>query len=162
MKINNFADVDNALKRVCELEVALTDINGEITLKCNEIKDAQKARVEKLDSEKKYIEAQITAFCESNKAEFAEKRSKDFTFGKIGYKLSKSVSLPRIKEKVEKLIKALKSYKLDDCISYEETINKDAICELDDASLVKLGLKRTVKDNFRIETKIENLQSANL
>lgn len=52
MEIKNFADVDNALKRVCELEVALADINGEITLKCNEIKDAQKAKVEKLDSEK--------------------------------------------------------------------------------------------------------------
>ena len=128
MEIKTFTDVDSALKRICELEVALADINGEITLKCNEIKDSRKAQVEKLDNEKKYIESQITAFCEENKAEFAEKRSKEFTFGKIGYKLSKSVSLPRIKEKVEKLIKALKS----------------------------------VKDNFRIETKIENLQSANV
>ena len=70
--------------------------------------------------------------------------------------------MPRIKEKVEKLIKALKSYKLEECITYEETINKDAIVELGDAELVKLGLKRVVKDNFRIETKIENLQSANV
>nr|DAT72033.1 MAG TPA: hypothetical protein [Caudoviricetes sp.] len=162
MEIKTFTDVDSALKRICELEVALADINGEITLKCNEIKDAHKAQVEKLDNEKKYIESQITAFCEENKAEFAEKRSKEFTFGKIGYKLSKSVSLPRIKEKVEKLIKALKSYKLEECITYEETINKDAIVELGDAELVKLGLKRVVKDNFRIETKIENLQSANV
>ena len=161
MNISNFSDVDNALKRICELEVALAEINGEITLKCNEIKDAFKPAVEKLDSEKKYVEQQISAFCEENKAEFAEKRSREFTFGKIGYMLSKSVSLPRIKEKVEKLIKALKSYKFDDCISYEETLNKEAICELGDADLVKLGLKRLVKDNFRIETKIENLQSAN-
>ncbi|MCR4942040.1 MAG: host-nuclease inhibitor Gam family protein [Campylobacter sp.] len=162
MKILSFSDVDSGLKRLCELEVAINNINGDITLKCNEIKEARKSEIERLDSERKYIEQQITAFCEDNKAEFAEKRSKDFTFGKIGYKLSKSVSLPRLKEKVEKLVSALKSYKLDHCISYTETINKDEIVELGDAELVKLGLKRVVKDNFRIETKIENLESANV
>ena len=162
MKILDFSGVDNALKRLCELEVAINKINGEITLKCNEIKEAKKAEIEKIDSEKKYIEQQITIFCEENKSEFADKRSKEFVFGKIGYKLSKSVSLPRVKEKVANLIKALKSYKLDHCIKYEETLDKDEIVELDDSSLVKLGLKRVIKDNFRIEVKIESLESANI
>ncbi|EDO8997527.1 host-nuclease inhibitor protein Gam, partial [Campylobacter coli] len=76
----------------------------------------------------------------------------------IGYRLSKSVSLPRVKEKFDNLIKALKSYGLNDCITYKEELNKDAIVELDDTTLVKLGLKRVVKDNFRIEPKIESLE----
>ena len=162
MKINDFNGVDNALKRICELEVAINKINGEITVKCNEIKEERKSEIETLDSEKKYLEQQITIFCEANKGEFAEKRSKEFTFGVIGYRISKSVSLPRIKEKVENLIKAIKSYKLDHCIKYEETIDKDALCELEDSDLVRLGLKRTIKDNFRIQPKIEKLESANV
>ncbi|EAH5527749.1 host-nuclease inhibitor protein Gam, partial [Campylobacter jejuni] len=36
--------------------------------------------------------------------------------------------------------------------------NKDTIAELEDSTLVKLGLKRVVKDNFRIEPKIESLE----
>lgn len=163
MRILNFSDVDSALKRLCELEVAMSEINGEVTLKCNEIKDARKNEIEKLDSEKKYIEQQITIFCEENKGEFAEKRSKEFNFGKIGYKVSKSISgIPRIKEKLEKFINTLKSFKLDNCIKYEETVNKDELVELDDATLVKLGLKRAIKDNFYIKTEIEKLQSANV
>ncbi|EEA6381717.1 host-nuclease inhibitor protein Gam, partial [Campylobacter jejuni] len=67
-------------------------------------------------------------------------------------------SLPRVKEKLENLIKAFKSYNLNECIIYKEELNKDAIVELDDTTLVKLGLKRVIKDNFRIEPKIESLE----
>ena len=163
MKITSFAEVDTALKRLCELKVQIAGLNGEVTTKCNEIKESYKSEIERFDSEYKYLEAQITSFCEDNKGEFATKRSKDFTFGKIGYKISKSVKgLPRLKDKVEGFINTLKSFKLTECIKYEETIDKDALAELDDATLVKLGLKREVKDNFRIEVKIESLENSNI
>ena len=159
MQINSFSDVDVALKRLCEVSVGIEKINGEVTLECNRIKEARKSEVERLESEKSFLEQQITLFCEDNKAEFAEKRSKEFTFGEIGYRLSKSVSLPRIKAKVESLLKAIKSYGLaKECIIYEEKPNKDALAELKDEDLVKLGLTRTVKDSFRIVPKIESLE----
>jgi len=75
MQISSFSDVDVALKRLCEVSVGIEKINGEVTLECNRIKEARKSEVERLESEKSYIEQQITLFCEDNKAEFAEKRS---------------------------------------------------------------------------------------
>lgn len=159
MKIESFSDIDMALKRVCELTVGIEKINGEVTLECNRIKEARKNEIERLDNEKKFIEQQITLFCEDNKHEFADKRSKEFTFGEIGYRISKSVSTPKIKTKLEALLNAIKAYGLGkECITYEEKPNKDALAELDDADLAKLGLKRVVKDNFRIVPKIENLE----
>lgn len=159
MQINSFSDVDVALKRLCEVSVGIEKINGEVTLECNRIKEARKSEVERLESEKNFIEQQITLFCEANKHEFAEKRSRDFTFGEIGYRISKSVSIPKIKTKVESLINAIKAYGLGkECIIYEEKPNKDALAELKDEDLVKLGLKRTIKDNFRIVPKIESLE----
>lgn len=158
MEIKNYEDVNLTLKRLAELSVALEKINGEVTLECNRIKESRASEVERLNNEKKYLEQCIAGFCEDNKGDFAEKRSKEFTFGTIGYKLTKSVTLPRIKEKVEKLLVALKSYGCTKCIKYEETIDKDEIVELDDSTLVKLGLKRTIKDNFRIVPKIESLE----
>lgn len=158
MKIKNYEDVNLTLKRLAELSVALEKINGEVTLECNRIKESRASEVERINNEKKYLEQCIAGFCEDNKGDFAEKRSKEFTFGTIGYKLTKSVTLPRIKEKVEKLLVALKSYGCTKCIKYEETIDKDEIVELDDSTLVKLGLKRTIKDNFRIVPKIESLE----
>ena len=160
MEIKNYEDVNTTLKRIAELSVGIERINGEVTLECNRIKESRSAEIDKLSNEKKYLEQCITSFCEENKADFAEKRSKDFTFGTIGYRLVKSVSLPRVREKLDKLLLALKSYGCNDCIKYEESIDKDAVCELDDSTLVKLGLKRVIKDNFRIVPKIESLESA--
>ncbi|MBR8463636.1 host-nuclease inhibitor Gam family protein [Campylobacter sp. faydin G-24] len=161
MQINSFSDVDIALKRLCEVSVGIEKINGEVTLECNRIKEARKSEVERLESEKNFIEQQITLFCEDNKAEFVEKRSKEFTFGEIGYRISKSVSLPRVKAKLESLISSIKAFGLSkECLIYEEKPNKDALTELKDEDLVKLGLKRVVKDNFRIVPKIESLEMA--
>lgn len=158
MEFKNYEDVNLALKRLAELVVSIERINGEVTLECNRIKESRTSEIERLENEKKYLEQCISSFCEDNKADFADKRSKEFTFGTIGYKLSKSVSIPRVKEKLDKLIKAIKSYGHSECIVYEEKIDKDALVELDDSSLVKLGLKRTIKDNFRIVPRLEALQ----
>lgn len=157
MELKSFEDVDMNLKRLCELEVKITHIEGEVTLACNKIKEEYKPQVESLNNEANFIRAEIESFCESHKADFADKRSKELVFGIIGYRLSKSVSIPRVKSKVESLIAAIKSFGLRDCLIYEEKPNKEALSELDEGSLVKLGLKRVVKDNFRIEPKIEAL-----
>ncbi|WP_300451971.1 host-nuclease inhibitor Gam family protein [uncultured Helicobacter sp.] len=159
MAIQDYESVDKALKRLCELEVKITHIEGEVTLACNKIKEEYKPQVESLNNEANFIRAEIESFCESHKADFADKRSKELVFGIIGYRLSKSVCLPRVKSKVESLIAAIKSFGLRDCLIYEEKPNKEAIAELDEGSLVKLGLKRVVKDNFRIEPKIEALNT---
>ncbi|MGJ0149700.1 host-nuclease inhibitor Gam family protein [Campylobacter lari] len=158
MEIKSFEDVNLALKKIAELSVKIEKINGDVTLACNEIKEARAGKIKVLNDELKYMEQCISTFCENNKHEFAEKRSKEFTFGKIGYRISESVPLPRVKEKLEALVKAFKSYGLNDCISYKEELNKDAIVGLEDSTLVKLGLKRVVKDNFRIEPRIESLE----
>lgn len=159
MQINSFSDVDVALKRLCEVSVGIEKINGEVTIECNRVKEARKSEVERLESEKSYIEQQITLFCEDNKAEFAEKRSKEFTFGEIGYRISKSVRIPNVKAKLESLLSSIKAFGLGkECIIYEEKPNKEALAELKDEDLVKLGLKRVVKDNFRIVPKIESLE----
>ena len=132
MEIQNYENVNEALKRIAELSVGIERINGEVTLECNRIKESRSSEIEKLCNEKKYLEQCITSFCEENK----------------------------VREKIDKLILALKSYGCSDCIKYEESIDKEAVCELDDSTLVKLGLKRVVKDNFRIVPKIESLENA--
>lgn len=158
MKCSNFVDVDNELKRLCEILVNIAEIEEQVSLAVNKIKEEYAEVIQNLNNEAEFIKQEIENFCEANKAEFADKRSKELVFGTIGYRVSKSVSLPRNKDKVAGLCESIKKFGFKDCISYEEKPNKDALCELDDTSLVKLGLKRVVKDNFRIEPKLELLQ----
>ncbi|EDP6820941.1 host-nuclease inhibitor Gam family protein, partial [Campylobacter jejuni] len=71
MQINSFEDVNLALKKVAELSVKIEKINGEVTLACNEIKEARAGEIKVLSDELGYIEQCITTFCENNKHEFA-------------------------------------------------------------------------------------------
>lgn len=158
MKYNDFIDVDNELKRLCEILVNIAEIEGQVSLACNAIKEQYAERIQELNNEVNFIKQEIENFCNANKAAFVDKRSKELVFGTIGYRVSKSVSLPRNKDKIESLCESIKKFGFKDCISYEEKPNKEALCELDDVALVKLGLKRVVKDNFRIEPKLESLQ----
>ncbi|WP_416373104.1 host-nuclease inhibitor Gam family protein, partial [Helicobacter typhlonius] len=51
MAIQDYESVDKALKRLCELEVKITHIEGEVTLACNKIKEEYKPQVESLNNE---------------------------------------------------------------------------------------------------------------
>lgn len=156
-KIENWDGVDNTLKRLAELEVGIAKVNGDSTIKINEIKKEAVDKAAPLQVEKDALEKQIEIFCEHNKHEFADKRSKELNFGTIGFRIVKSLSLPKAKEKIEALIKTIKALGLKDCIAYEEKIDKDAICELDDTTFAKIGIKRTIKDSFRIQPRIEEV-----
>lgn len=51
MQINNLEDVNLALKKVAELSVKIEKINGEVTLACNEIKEARAGEIKVLSDE---------------------------------------------------------------------------------------------------------------
>jgi phage host-nuclease inhibitor protein Gam len=156
-QITNWEEVDSTLKRLAEIEIKTAKINGEMTVQINDIKEDAAKKAEPLNIEKKALEAQITLFCEANKHEFADKRSKEFNFGVVGFRVVRSVPLPRDKKKLETLIKSIKAYGLHECIAYEEKPDKDKLCDLDDAMLAKLALKRKIEDSFRIQPRIEEV-----
>ena len=127
------------------------------TIELSPVKETAKKEGDGLVIEKKYLEKTVTLFCDANKAEFAKKRSKEFNFGTVGFRTVKNVSIPRDKTKTAALLKSLKAFGLSDCIAYEEKADKEKINELADETIVKLGLKRTVKDSFRIVPALEKI-----
>jgi phage host-nuclease inhibitor protein Gam len=159
-ELNDWNEVDSALKQLGECDIRLAHIEGEATKKINEIKELAKKEADGIIETRKHVEKMITLFAENHKADFSKKRSKELNFGTVGYRLVKSVSIPRDKEKLTALLKSLKAYGFGECIKYEEKPDKDKIAELSDESIVKLGLKRSVKDSFRVQPKIERIEDA--
>jgi len=157
-KVENWEDADQALRRMGEITVALTDASGELTLKINKLKEDVKRSIAGLESERKYLEEQVTHFCKSQKAEFAKKRSKILNFGLIGFRITTSVPIPRDKGKISDLISVLRRLRLESCIKVEERIDREQISSLDDGIIAKLGLKKSVKDSFRIQPNLEKIQ----
>lgn len=154
----SWGDVDNAIKRLGELDIAIANIEGNVTLEVNAIKERGKKNAEGLVVEREQLTKLIEAYCELNKADFAKKRSKELVFGTVGYRLVKAVSIPRAAAKLEALIKSIKAFGLKSCIKTVETVDKEALAELEDGDLAKLGIKRTVRDSFRIEPNMEKIR----
>ena len=157
-EIKSWDDVDVALKELASLEVKRNEIEGELNEKINELKNGAKEQVAPILEQIKHLTKLVELFASSQKQEFAKKRTKELTFGKIGFRLVTSVSIPRDKAKIEALLKSLKAYGLSDCIKYEEKPDREKLKELDDTTLVKLGLEKKVKDNFRIEPYLEKIK----
>lgn len=157
-KVENWEQADEALRRMGEVDIALSEINGEMNIAINQLKESAKKDAAGLASERKYLEDQITHFCDSRKSEFAKKRSRSLNFGVIGFRITTSVPIPRDKGKLADLIAALKRLRLETCIKTEEKIDRDQVATLDDGTIAKLGLKKSVRDNFRIQPNLEKIQ----
>jgi phage host-nuclease inhibitor protein Gam len=159
-RFESWDDVDSALRELAELEVEVQRIEGEMTESINAIKERAKKRSAFPVKKIKELTKAIEQFAAENKAEFAKKRSKELTFGKVAFRLVTSVPVPRDKAKVEALLKSLKAFGLSECITYVEKPDREKLTELDDATLAKLGLAKKVQDKFRVEPYIEKVADA--
>jgi len=149
-------EVDQKLRRIGEIDIALGAIEGTMTLRINGIKEEYEEEVETRKAERQLLEESVTAFAEDHKEEFAKIRSKDLTFGYVAYRVVRSIYI-RSKEAT---VAALHALKLDQYVRTIEEPDKEAMTDLDDKVLAKVGAKRKVEDKFRIEPNIERIKEA--
>ena len=156
MAAHSWENVDTLLRRMGEIDIVISKIEGEMTLKINVIKAEADSKSESLRKEYDQIDDAITAFCEEHKQDFTKQRSKELTFGLVAYRVVTKIV---IKSK-EACLAAMHALKLDSYIRVIEEPDKLAMEGLDDAVLAKVGVKRKTEDKLRIEPNLERLKEA--
>lgn len=136
--------VDDALKGISKIDQAVKIHEAKMNDDINMIKTKVQSITTPLLEEKALLENNIKEFTKANAAEFKDKKTKDFTFGQVGFRKSTSI----VTRNVKAIIEALKNNKMLDCIITKESINKDELTKYDDTSLEKVGAKRKVDDVF--------------
>lgn len=150
----SWEEIDQHLRRLGEIQVSLTDLQGRMTLEINEVKERFDGHAEALRKEKDLLEQAIAGFAEENKAEFVSGRTRELTFGSLAYRVTKSIRVIS----VAGCILGLKALNLHDYIRTKEEPNKEALAGLDDNTLVKVCAKRVVEDKLTIEPNIEKIR----
>lgn len=140
-------DVDTAMKELATLNVQKQKLEGEQTVRINDVKSKIAVRAGELCTKIKQIEKEIERYSEQNKDEFLKTRNKKLKFGSISYRLTKSICC----ECVQTAIKALKSLNYDFCIRTKEELDKEALKELSQDVLTKIGVNVKVVDKIQIE-----------
>ena len=148
-------EVDNSLKRLGELQIKKSKIEGNLNEKINELKVKSQAECTPIITEIKQIEKEIARFCEQNKESFVNKRNRKLNFGVISYRLTEKV----VCNSVQSVIKSLKLLCLDHCLRVKEELDKDKIKELDTNTLTKIGVSIVKEDKLTIEPNIIEIVS---
>jgi phage host-nuclease inhibitor protein Gam len=154
--LSSWDEVDQKLRRIGEIQIALEKIEGDMTLRINDIRQDYEQEVEIFKAERQNLEDSITSFSELHKDEFAKTRSKDLTFGVVAYRVVRKIMI----RSNEACVAALRALKLNQYIRITEEPNKEAMADLEDNQLAKVGAKRKVEDKFRIEPNIERIKEA--
>lgn len=156
--LHSWEDVNDALRQIAEAQIALGEIQSDMQ---KQILGAQKVAEEQskpLNDNVAKLEREIKSFVTDHRDEMGNTKSMVLTFGEVGFRLSTSVSLPRAKEKLEEIIRRLKSRQMTDCIVVEEKVSKEALKKYGEDTVNAVGATWKQSDVFGYEVNIAKLE----
>lgn len=156
--LHSWEDVNDALRQIAEAQIALGEIQSDMQ---KQILGAQKVAEEQskpLNDNVAKLEREIKSFVTDHRDEMGKTKSVVLTFGEVGFRLSTSVSLPRAKEKLEEIIRRLKSRQMTDCIVVEEKVSKEALKKYGEDTVNAVGAMWKQSDVFGYEVNIAKLE----
>lgn len=156
--LHSWEDVNDALRQIAEAQIALGEIQSDMQ---KQILGAQKVAEEQskpLNDNVAKLEREIKSFVTDHRDEMGKTKSMVLTFGEVGFRLSTSVSLPRAKEKLEEIIRRLKSRQMTDCIVVEEKVSKEALKKYGEDTVNAVGATWKQNDVFGYEVNIAKLE----
>lgn len=156
--LHSWEDVNDALRQIAEAQIALGEIQSDLQ---KQILGAQKVAEEQskpLNDNVAKLEREIKSFVTDHRDEMGKTKSMVLTFGEVGFRLSTSVSLPRAKEKLEEIIRRLKSRQMTDCIVVEEKVSKEALKKYGEDTVNAVGATWKQSNVFGYEVNIAKLE----
>ena len=146
--LHSWEDVNDALRQIAEAQIALGEIQSDMQ---KQILGAQKVAEEQskpLNDNVAKLEREIKSFVTDHRDEMGKTKSMVLT----------SVSLPRAKEKLEEIIRRLKSRQMTDCIVVEEKVSKEALKKYGEDTVNAVGATWKQSDVFGYEVNIAKLE----
>ena len=156
--LHSWEDVHDALRQIAEAQIALGEIQSDMQ---KQLLGAQKVAAEQrppLHANVANLAREVKRFVTDHRDEMGKTKSMVLTFGEVGFRLSTSVSLPRAKEKLEEIIRRLKSRQMTDCIVVEEKVSKEALKKYGEDTVNAVGATWKQSDVFGYEVNIAKLE----
>lgn len=97
-QFKDWPDVDEALREICEAQIKLDELDGELTRRINEIKDQMAPLTQAANLRIKELTGLIEDFVEAHRDDFDGKKTRELNFGAVGLRQSTSIGLPSDKD----------------------------------------------------------------
>lgn len=152
--LDSWSDVDATLEEMGRIDLEIAEVEADLGLRLYDLINAYGDRLSSLRTTRSALESLIAAYCLQRKQEFAKKRSRQFTFGKIAFRVAEKIEIPSGLEGT--VIATLKRLGFGDCVEIREKIDRGALRRLPDVDLARCGVRRVREDHFRIEPNLEH------
>lgn len=156
--LHSWEDVNDALRQIAEAQIALGEIQSDMQKQILGAQNVAEEQSKPLNDNVAKLEREIKSFVTDHRDEMGKTKSVVLTFGEVGFRLSTSVSLPRAKEKLEEIIRRLKSRQMTDCIVVEEKVSKEALKKYGEDTVNAVGATWKQSDVFGYEVNIAKLE----
>ena len=156
--LHSWEDVNDALRQIAEAQIALGEIQSDMQKQILGAQTVAEEQSKPLNDNVAKLEREIKSFVTDHRDEMGKTKSMVLTFGEVGFRLSTSVSLPRAKEKLEEIIRRLKSRQMTDCIVVEEKVSKEAVKKYGEDTVNAVGATWKQSDVFGYEVNIAKLE----
>lgn len=156
--LHSWEDVNDALRQIAEAQIALGEIQSDMQKQILGVQKVAEEQSKPLNDNVANLEREIKSFVTDHRDEMGKTKSVVLTFGEVGFRLSTSVSLPRAKEKLEEIIRRLKSRQMTDCIVVEEKVSKEALKKYGEDTVNAVGATWKQSDVFGYEVNIAKLE----
>lgn len=153
-ELKSWDDVNQALRLIAEAENEIAMVESGMNVQIDAIKLAFEEKIKEYKKQIKQQEILIKEYT-TDKKDQLDGKTKDLTFGKVGFRKSTKLQLPKV---LDKVIAACRKNGMEDCIICKETVNKDILKQYDEQQILEVGGSLKVEDAFWYETKQVNLQ----
>ena len=146
--LKSWEEVNESMKEMGYCQIALENAEADMQLRINQAKEDAEVIGKPLKNKIKELEKEISIFAEEHKDEI-EGKTKELHFGKVGFRLRTSISIPT--KKLESVIQKLKKLGMENCIKITENVNKDVLATYSEKEIAKVGAVRKTEDKFWCE-----------
>lgn len=155
VELRNWDEVDVALKKIAECQIALDTIDAEMNMRINDAKaEADKLAIP-LRAVVKEQTALVQDYTDGHRTDL-EGKSKQLTFGKVGFRQATRISIPT--KRISKIIENLRKFGMENCIKVAESVNKDVLAVYPESDIAKVGASVIKEDKFFCEPDKEKVR----
>jgi phage host-nuclease inhibitor protein Gam len=155
-QLKSWDDVNRALMEIAKGEIEIAQIEGDMNIKINEIKEQAERQSAPIRAAIETVSKQLKTFAELNRPDFGKVKSRKLTFGTVGFRASQSIVVKTAL--MQKIIDNLRKLDMSDCVKVTETVNKEVLATYPDEKIIASGATIKKDDTFWYETDKQSLQ----
>jgi phage host-nuclease inhibitor protein Gam len=155
-KLVSWEQVDQHLLELGRLDMQIEGVEARLTEVCNQAKEKASAEGRPLIQRREQLEREVKEFVEASADQMAPARSLVLQFGTVGLRKAKRL---HIKKTVD-TVRRLRELGMLQYLRIKEEPDKEALRELGDEILEKVGITRKEEDAFFLEVNREKVRAA--